>query len=91
NGQILKTTPNPFKNELTIEYYLLNNYEASIYIYSLTGKQIGHINANNQKTGWNSCTWKPSESSQAELTEGLNFIVLKQGSATIVQKVIYSK
>lgn len=90
NGQILKTTPNPFKNELSIEYFLLNSNKASIDIYSLTGKRIDHININNQKGNWNSYTWKPVNSN-IELSEGVYFIVLKQGSATIVQKVIYSK
>ena len=91
NRQILKTTPNPFKNELTIEYFLLNSHEVSIYIYSLTGKLIKHINTDSQKGGWNSCIWKPADSDQIELSEGVYFIVLKKGSATIVRKVIYSK
>ena len=91
NGQILKTTPNPFKNELNIEYYRSNNYKASIDIYSLTGKQIDHINTDNQKGGWNLYIWKPAENGRTELPKGVYFIVLKQGNETIVQKVIYSK
>jgi len=90
-GQILKTTPNPFKNQLTIEYYLSNIYEASIDIYSLTGKQIDHIDTDNQKGGWNLYIWEPADRGQKELPEGVYFIVLKQGSETIVQKVIFSK
>jgi hypothetical protein len=88
---ILKTTPNPFNYELNIKYYLLNNLEASIYIYSLTGKQIDHITLRNQKPGWNSYTWKLADNDRIKLQQGVYFIVLKQGNATIVQKVIYSK
>lgn len=91
NGQILKTTPNPFNNKLTIDYYLSGGYNASIKIFSITGKQIGHINTGSQKTGWNLCTWKPADNGLVELPEGVYFIVLKQGSKTTVRKVIYSK
>jgi hypothetical protein len=37
--------------------------------------------------GWNKINWKPS----ANLTEGIYFIVLKQGNENTMKKVIYSK
>ncbi|RLD50265.1 MAG: hypothetical protein DRJ05_19840, partial [Bacteroidetes bacterium] len=59
NNKFLKTSPNPFKNELKIDYYLSTNEEANIDIYSITGKQIHHIDIKSKMTGWNNYTWNP--------------------------------
>ncbi len=89
--EYLRTNPNPFKNELKIEYFLLANGKASIDIYSITGKQIHHIGLKSQIDGWDSYTWNPVKIRQTDLPEGIYFIVLKQGNESTVQKVVYTK
>jgi hypothetical protein len=87
NDQFLKTSPNPFKDKLAVEYFISDNNKVSIDIYSINGKPIGHMNIDNPQMGWNKINWKPS----ANLPEGIYFIVLKQGNKTSVNKVIRTK
>ncbi len=89
--QFLRISPNPFNEMLNIEYYISGNNEVSIDIYTISGKQIDHINIYDQKTGWNTYTWKVLENGKNNLPEGIYFIVLKQGNETVSKKTIYSK
>lgn len=91
NNKFLKTSPNPFKNELKIEYFLSSNEKASLDIYTLTGKHIDHININSQKPGWNFLIWNTLENGKNNLPEGVYFVTLRQGNETATQKIIYAK
>ena len=90
-NRIIKASPNPFKNELKIEYFLSANKKASLDIYTLTGKHIDHININSQKPGWNVLSWNTSENGKNNLPEGVYFVTLRQGNETATQKIIYSE
>lgn len=90
-NQILKTAPNPFKENLNLEYFNEEHMQSTIAIYSITGKLIESVYLGTQAEGWNSQTWNPGKSIENNLPEGIYFIVLSQGEKTTVQKVIYSK
>lgn len=48
--------PNPFKNELIIEYNLAERSEVSIYIYNLLGQKIFQLQKGNLPAGSYNCT-----------------------------------
>ncbi len=89
-NNILKASPNPFKENLNIEYYNKKSVQSFIDIYSISGKKISSINTGTQKEGWNSYHWIPSNSQRNEMKEGRYLVVLKQGRETALQKIVYT-
>ncbi|NOX46624.1 MAG: T9SS type A sorting domain-containing protein [Chlorobi bacterium] len=81
----IKASPNPFKNELNIEYFLSTNDEASIDIYSINGKPIDHISIDKPHKGWNTNNWEPI----TNLPNGVYFIVFKNGNEIYAKKVVH--
>lgn len=75
--------PNPFTNQVTIEYSLPENQrEGSIRIFNMLGQEI-HVTNPPMKPGSNTYTWESREEGA-----GMFFVRLTVGGQTVIKKII---
>ncbi|RLD55313.1 MAG: hypothetical protein DRJ05_13175 [Bacteroidetes bacterium] len=76
--------PNPFSDNLSIEYYLTKKTHTEICIYNSIGKKIFEKNYSNKKAGMHVETF-----SLADLSKGVYFMILKSDGIVIqTEKVV---
>jgi len=73
NGMIYKAYPNPFSNELTINYGVFKDSRVAISVFDIQGKAIAVLEENDLKAEKYEATWKP----EVGLPDGHYFISLK--------------
>ena len=81
----LKIHPNPFSTSTTIEYYLNQPLNASIYIYNNLGEQVDLIQEH-QQSGKQQFTWNAQG-----LTPGVYYFRLEAGEQRVNGKVLLMK
>lgn len=86
NGTI-RTYPNPFHNELSIEIYSPNNEVLDCWIVDLSGKKIRTIASNSNISGWKTFTWNGKDEINNELPSGFYVLYLKTASGTYSKKI----
>ena len=90
NRLALQLKPNPFKDQLEIEFNSHESGMAVIEIVDLTGNNVFRkdfkLNANN----WQSFIWNPGKE-EINISEGIYFVKLLLGESSIVRKVVYAK
>jgi len=70
----IKVSPNPFKDFVTIQFYIENNANTIINIYSCQGKLIKSVQAGELSQGNHQITWNASDSSGQKVSNGIYFI-----------------
>jgi len=73
NGMIYNVSPNPFIDELTINYGVFKSSNVKIEIYSMQGELVASIEERELKAEKYSIVWKP----QSHMASGMYFCVLK--------------
>lgn len=81
---IFKTYPNPFNNDLFIEYKLESETPVSIDIYNITGEKIYSLNLGNKPKGNN----KEKIITQKNFSEGIYFLKLNNGVNSYISKIV---
>jgi len=81
----LRCYPNPFSNEVLIEYYLSSPQAVSIVFYNQFGKEVDKIEES-QQTGLNQVIWQPEN-----LSSGVYFYTLQTGETTTTGKLFLMK
>lgn len=51
NAELINTTPNPFKEQTTIQYQLTNNADVKLSVFDASGQQVHQWDAGNQNAG----------------------------------------
>lgn len=72
-GVIYRASPNPFIDEVTIEYGVFKTSKASLLVFDLKGRQVATLEEQMLTPEKYSATWKP----EAGLPDGHYFISLK--------------
>jgi len=85
---LLKAFPLPFKNRLTIEYFLDNEEEIMLGLYSMSGQPIFRLFEANHTRGWNTFE---TDIEKYGLKSGVYYVVLKQGQKQNAVKVVVAK
>jgi len=85
---LLKVFPLPFKNELTIEYFLKSDEEIMLGLYSMSGQPIFRLFEANHTRGWNTFE---TDIEKYGLKSGVYYVVLKQGQKQNAVKVVVAK
>ena len=81
-GLQLKSYPNPFKSNTTIEYRLPEPGFVSLKVFDITGNLIETLFSGNQPGGLNKIEWNPDG-----LNDGQYFIQIITDDHSFVQKV----
>jgi len=72
-GMIYNLNPNPFRDELTINYGVFKKSKVSLIVFDLNGKQVAILENRELSAEKYSATWKPDSS----LAKGHYFVALK--------------
>jgi protocatechuate 3,4-dioxygenase beta subunit len=73
NGMIYNVSPNPFTDQLTINYGVFKSAKTSVEIYNLQGQLVANVENKQLNANKYSAVWKP----QTFMASGLYFCVLK--------------
>lgn len=85
---LLKVFPLPFKNQLTIEYFLNSDVEVMLGLYSISGQPIVRMFEANHTRGWNTLEF---DVEKYGLKSGVYYVVLKQGQKQNAVKMVVAK
>ena len=85
-SDLIKNYPNPFSNEINIEYFLTEESQISIQLFDIDGRLITTI-----FNGIESGGYQRKQLSATELTSGLYFIRFENGNDVIVKKCMLLK
>jgi protocatechuate 3,4-dioxygenase beta subunit len=72
-GMIYNVSPNPFVDQLVIDYGVFKESKVSLHVYNMQGQQVATLEERPTKKGKYSVTWKP----QSSIKSGYYFIALK--------------
>ena len=73
NGMLYNVSPNPFTDQITINYGVFKSSKACIEIYNLQGQLVANVENKQLNANKYSAVWKP----QSFMASGLYFCVLK--------------
>lgn len=79
--KVLFASPNPFKSQLNIEYYVPKAMYVELYAYNSKGQVVGVLERGFVNSGYNKVYWTKSE-------KGLYYIVLLTQNKKYIYKVI---
>lgn len=77
NNEILQNFPNPFNQETTIKFGIVNTSHVMIDVYNLQGQKICNLLDDILNTGYHQITWNGKKDSGEYATEGIYFIRMK--------------
>lgn len=87
-GMIYKCSPNPFRNQVNIDYGVFKNSKVSLLVFNINGQKVADLEERKLSTGKYSAQWNPNSS----LPKGYYFIVLKINDMQVhYQKVLLLK
>jgi len=72
-GMVYKVSPNPFQNDLQIEYGVFKKANVGLVVYDMKGRQVAILEDEEHTAGKYTSTWRPEQS----LPGGYYFIALK--------------
>lgn len=84
-------SPNPFNPETSIQYSLRDDGNASVRIYSLTGRLVRTLQEGFATRGTYEVRWNGKDERGASLPSGMYFVQVKQGSESSITKVVMAK
>lgn len=87
---LLQVAPNPFRNEVRIEYYAARaSQQASIDIFDITGRVVRSFSLTTTYCLMPTFfTWDGTDGKGAKLPEGVYFIRIADKDATLIQKLV---
>lgn len=91
NVEIFSLTPNPFSNELVINYSLTAPENINISVYSVIGTKVRTLVNANVQPGNNVITWNGKNDSGQLLTDGVYFVNIRTESEDIREKITFIK
>jgi len=59
DSELINTTPNPFKEQITIQYQLTNNADVKLSVIDASGQRIHQLDAGNQNAGEHRYEFEP--------------------------------
>jgi hypothetical protein len=86
-----KAYPNPFRENLSIEYQLQHDGRVEIQINNILGQKIKSLVEENQQAGLKRLKWDGMDESGSLVTTGMYYIILRTPSDRTVIKVMKTK
>jgi len=90
-NNIISVNPNPFTNQITINYQINKPGKVALMIYDAAGREVKSITNGNIGQGDYRFVWNGKDNNNRTINNGVYFLRLKTDETTITQKLIYSK
>lgn len=83
--------PNPFRDDIIIEYYLQEEGEAKALIFNFRGQKIKSIDLGNNVAGFHSFSWNGTDEKGKKMSQGIYFCRIETGNRSIgtVRLILY--
>ena len=94
NNEIIFSTrnyPNPFNPQTIIEYSIPNDGLVDISIYNLKGQLVRHLLSEKVKAGIRKIKWDGIDDYNKDVSSGIYFYKVRNGSFTATRKIILLK
>jgi hypothetical protein len=85
----VSASPNPFTDELTIDYNLPEDTHVNLAIYDLNGRLIRSLVNENQTEGSHRVVWDAMNSNGNNLHNGIYLIKIESASGIQIEKIIH--
>ena len=79
--------PNPFNNEITIDYTIYISGYVEITIYDILGKWVTTLVKENMKKGKHTITWRGDDMSGNLVASGSYLVLVKFGNSIQSRKI----
>ena len=86
----IRSYPNPFSNQINIDYYLSHDQAVTITFYHSNGSIVYSEQLNNQLSGKNTITWNAVSSNGINLKAGVYFIEIKTMDFLYRDRIIFT-
>ncbi|MFC2112580.1 DNRLRE domain-containing protein [Bacteroidota bacterium] len=90
-GQALQAFPNPFIDEVTIQYQIRKTESVRVEVYNLLGQQIQLISNGKLSPGRHQFTWDGTDLSGKSVPNGMYYIILSRGEDRQVTKIMKTR
>jgi len=87
----VRSYPNPFNPETTIEYNLKSSSQISITIYDVQGKQVRVLSNDHRQIGTHTIKWDGLNENGSQVPSGVYFIRISAGNETLNHRIIMMK
>jgi lysophospholipase L1-like esterase len=86
---LVTVSPNPFRDNLTIEYNLQEDTHVSMVVYDLSGRVVRQLANENQPEGIHRIVWDALNSDGNELRNGVYILKIETNSDSEITKIIH--
>jgi hypothetical protein len=86
-----KVFPQPFNNSINIEFESLNNNNVDFDIYNQSGQIVFNSSNNFMLKGKNTFSWDGKDNQGNKVQSGTYFLITKQGTSLITEKLLLIK
>ncbi|MBL4704563.1 MAG: T9SS type A sorting domain-containing protein [Flavobacteriales bacterium] len=87
-SNLFQVYPNPFNNQVTIQYALANESQVAVNIYNAQGELVKTLLQSNQAAGVQMLSWNGRQEGGGQLPNGLYLVSLNINGDVSMQKVI---
>jgi hypothetical protein len=87
----IRSYPNPFNPETTIEYNLKSSTQVSIIIYDVQGKQVRLLSNDHRQAGTHTIKWDGLNENGSQIPSGIYFIRISAGNETLNHRIVMMK
>ena len=78
--------PNPFKNQTSIQFDLIERQKVNIFIYNIKGEMIKKFDLGEIELGQHTVTWDGTNDNKDKVSSGLSFYQLSTNFFTKTKK-----
>jgi lysophospholipase L1-like esterase len=88
-GGLVKLSPNPFRDNITIEYNLGEDTHVNMTVYDLSGRVVQNLANENQLEGYHRIVWDALNSEGNNLRNGIYILKVETNSGSEIMKIIH--
>ncbi|MCO6487495.1 MAG: T9SS type A sorting domain-containing protein, partial [Phaeodactylibacter sp.] len=83
----LEAYPNPFRDELSIRFYLPQTGPATLEVFNLSGQRVAALHAGYLDAGYQDFRWNGADGSGQQLSAGIYLVRLQTEDGMLTKKV----
>jgi flagellar hook assembly protein FlgD len=86
----VSVNPNPFSEEITINFSILNQQKVKVIVFDVLGKKVATV-LNTEVSGQQKLNWNGTSDNGSPLNNGVYYLKIKTGSNSKTVKILINK
>ena len=91
DNKLYQNYPNPFKNQTSIQFDLIESQKVSIFIYNIKGEMIKKLDLGEIELGQHTINWDGTNDNNDKVSSGIYFYQLRTKFFTKTKKMTFIK